>query len=61
MMADVIVVLSTLLSLAFVVAWLAFPRLRAWIERPKYHFQEHLERYDLERSREADLRGDRSA
>ena len=61
MMADVIVVLSTLLSLAFVVAWLAFPGLRAWIERPKYRFQEHLERYDRERSREADSGGSRSA
>lgn len=60
-MADVIVVLSTLLGLAFVAAWLAFPRLRVWIERPKYHFQERLEQYDLERSREAESRGDRSA
>jgi hypothetical protein len=60
-MADVIVVLSTLLGVAFVVAWLAFPGLRAWIERPKYHFQERLEQYDLERSREAESRGDRSA
>lgn len=61
MIADVIVVLSVLLSVAFVVAWLALPNLRAWIERPKYHFQEHVQRYDRERSREADSRGSRSA
>ena len=45
-MADAIVVLSTLLSVAFFVAWLLLPNLRAWIERPKYRFQEELERYD---------------
>lgn len=53
-MADAIVVVSTLLSVAFFVAWLLLPNLRAWIERPKYRFQEELERYDRERGRVAD-------
>lgn len=57
MMADAIVVLSTLLSLAFVVAWWLLPDLRAWLERPKYRFQEHVEQYDRERSRGAEERG----
>jgi hypothetical protein len=49
MMADAIVVVSTLLSVAFFAAWLLLPNLRAWIERPKYRFQEELERYDQRR------------
>lgn len=61
MITDVIVVLSTLLSVAFFVAWLALPDLRVWLERPKYRFHEHVQRYDRERSREADLRGSRSS
>jgi len=61
MIANLIVVLSLLLSLAFVAAWLALPNLRAWLERPKYRFQEHLQRYDRERSNEADSRGNHSA
>lgn len=61
MIADVIVVLSVLLSVAFAVAWWVFPELRAWLERPKYRFQEHLQRYDRERSRETDSRGNRSS
>jgi hypothetical protein len=56
MIADLIVVLSVLLSLAFVVAWLVFPNLRAWLERPKYGFQEHLQRYDREHSSAANSR-----
>jgi hypothetical protein len=61
MIANVIVVMSVLLSVAFVAAWLALPGLRAWLERPKHRFQEHVQRYDRERSREADLRGGRSS
>jgi len=56
-MADAIVIGSTLLSVAFFVAWLLLPSLRAWIERPKYRFQEELERYDRGRSRAADSSG----
>jgi len=48
-MAEAIIVLSTLLSLVFVAAWLLLPSLRASIERPKYRFQEELERYDQRR------------
>jgi len=53
-MADVIVILSTLLCLAFFAAWWLLPNLRAWIEQPKYHFQEQLRQYDKERTAEAD-------
>ena len=56
-MADAIVLASTLLSVAFFVAWLLLPSLRAWIERPKYRFQQELERYDQERSRAGDSSG----
>jgi hypothetical protein len=61
MIADAIVVLSMLFGLAFAVAWFACPDLRAWIERPKYRFQERLHRYDRERRREANARGGRAA
>ena len=60
MMADVIVLLSTLLCLAFFAAWLLLPNLRAWIERPKYRFQEQLRQYDRERAAEADSHRSRS-
>ena len=46
MIADLIVGASTILALMFVAAWAASPRLRAWIERPKYRFQESLRDYD---------------
>ncbi len=59
-MADAIIIVSTLLSLAFFVAWLLLPNLRAWIERPKHRFQEELERYDRRRSRTADSSGSHS-
>jgi len=46
MISDLIVGASTILALMFVAAWAASPRLRAWIERPKYRFQESLRDYD---------------
>ena len=46
MITDLIVVASTVLALVFVAAWAASPRLRAWIERPKYRFQDSLRDYD---------------
>ena len=61
MIANLIVVLSLLLSAAFVVAWLALPDLRAWLERPKYRFQEHVQRYDRQRRDEANSRRSRSS
>ncbi len=46
MITDIIVWTSTVASLAFVLAWVIRPDLRAWIERPKYHFLAAAERYD---------------
>ena len=46
MITNVIVGASMGLTLAFVAAWAMSPRLRAWIERPKYHFQDALDDYD---------------
>ena len=46
MITDVIVLSTIGLTGAFVAAWLVFPGLRAWIERPKHQFQEAVQRYD---------------
>jgi hypothetical protein len=46
MITNLIVGASVGLALAFVAAWAVSPRLRAWIERPKYHFQDALYDYD---------------
>ena len=46
MITDLIVLASAALTLAFVVAWLVSPALRAWIERPKYRFQDAVQGYD---------------
>ena len=46
MIADIIVVGSMAATVAFVVAWALRPDLRAWIERPKYHFLDAARRYD---------------
>ena len=46
MITDIIVVASAVLGAAFVVAWWLRPDLRAWIERPKYHFHDSVRRYD---------------
>ena len=43
---DVIVLLALALAIVFVIAWSVSPALRAWIERPKYRFQENLRSYD---------------
>jgi hypothetical protein len=43
---DAIVLSSIVLTGAFVAAWLRVPGLRAWIERPKYQFQDAVRRYD---------------
>ena len=43
-------------ALAFVVlfsgAWLLSPRLRAWIEQPKFRFQANVQDYDQGRKEE---------
>jgi hypothetical protein len=46
MITDFIVYCAGALTLAFVVAWILRPDLRAWIERPKYQFLENVRRYD---------------
>jgi hypothetical protein len=46
MIANIIVFASLALAVAFAVAWIAKPELRAWIERPKYQFQDAVQRYD---------------
>ncbi len=46
-MVDAIVFLSIGFGAAFFVVWLVRPELRAWIERPKYRFQQNVQSYDL--------------
>lgn len=46
MIANLIVCASLALAAAFVAAWVAMPQLRAWIERPKYEFQDAVTGYD---------------
>jgi hypothetical protein len=46
MITDIIVVASAAFTVAFVVAWIVRPDLRAWIERPKHHFQDAVRSYD---------------
>jgi len=61
MITDMIVIASAAASLAFVVAWAVRPDLRAWIERPKYHFLAAAERYDRAQPAAGDSNGGRSA
>ena len=46
MITDVIVLSAIAFAVAFFVAWLARPDLRAWLERPKYRFQANVQTYD---------------
>ncbi len=46
MITGVIVFSAIGFAAAFFVAWLMRPDLRAWIERPKYKFQENVKNYD---------------
>jgi hypothetical protein len=43
-----IVVASIVFGVVFILAWLVRPDLRAWIEQPKYRFQDSVRRYDDE-------------
>jgi hypothetical protein len=43
---DIIVGLASLFTVLFFAAWLLSPRLRAWVERPKYRFQANVRSYD---------------
>jgi hypothetical protein len=52
MIVDIIVFSSLLFGVAFFLAWLVSPRLRQWIEKPKYGFQANVQNYDrMQRSR----------
>jgi len=46
MITDIIVFSAIVFAAGFVLAWLARPDLRAWIERPKYRFQANVQHYD---------------
>lgn len=46
MITDLVVLASVAFAVAFVVAWLVSPRLRAWIERPKHRFHDAVQGYD---------------
>lgn len=57
MIINVIVVSSLVFAIAFLVAWLRVPRLRAWIERPKYRFQANVQSYDEKQAARLDTPG----
>jgi hypothetical protein len=57
MITDIIVGASAAASLAFVLAWLLRPDLRAWIERPKYRFLADVRRYDRAQPGTGDSKG----
>ena len=43
---DFVVGLALIFALVFLTAWLLSPRLRAWVERPKFRFQANVRSYD---------------
>ena len=45
-MADVIVFGSIIFAAAFALVWLLRPDVRAWLEQPKFQFQDATRRYD---------------
>jgi hypothetical protein len=59
MIATVIVVGTAALAVAFLVAWLVRPDLRASIERPKHGFHANVRAYD--QSRHAEVQAGRRA
>jgi hypothetical protein len=59
MIANLIVGVLIVLSLAFVVAWALRPGLRAWLERPKFLFQDAVQGYDRANRRPESDSGDR--
>jgi hypothetical protein len=50
-MAEAIVFGSAALGLAFVIAWLLRPDLRASVEQPKHRFQDDVRHFDDSRAR----------
>ena len=45
MAVNLIVLAVTLLMAAFVGVWISFPRLRTWMESPKYRFLQQNRRF----------------
>lgn len=45
-MADVIVFGSMIFAAVFALVWLLSPDVRAWLEQPKFQFQDATRRYD---------------
>jgi hypothetical protein len=43
---EFIVIVTTGSALLFSLAWWKGPAFRVWIERPKYHFLNRVERFD---------------
>ena len=43
---DLIVLLAGVFAVVFLGAWIVSPRLRVWIERPKYRFLADVQSYD---------------
>ena len=56
MITDIVVLASVALAGAFVMGWLVSPGLRAWIERPKYRFQDAMQQYDVAQHRHVMVR-----
>ena len=48
---DFIVFMAIAFAIFFTLAWGVSPALREWIERPKYRFQESVQRFDRENHR----------
>lgn len=61
MITDFIVVASVIFTVAFVAAWWRRPRLRAWIERPKYQFQDAVRGYDRAQRPDGHTKGSHAA
>jgi len=49
---DAIVLLAGIFAFVFLVAWIVSPRLRVWIERPKYRFLADVQSYDQRQDHE---------
>jgi hypothetical protein len=63
---NLIVLAVTLLMAAFLGVWIFFPRLRAWMEMPKYRFLERQRQFlsvfrDHERNNDKDKKNSGSA
>jgi hypothetical protein len=54
---DAIVGLAVLFSVVFLAAWLASPRLRQWVERPKFGFQAAVKSYDQAQRGSSTIKG----